>query len=104
METECTAHLPKRFRFSRQLSTSVSVAFPFLQAIAEQRFRLRFRFSRQSLTFELSESGTDARFPSEVRHFVGLRHPLFGHGVGSIAFDPLIRDRGAAGGSKSCGR
>jgi hypothetical protein len=73
---------------------SVSVAFPFLQAIAEQRFRLRFRFSRQSPTFCISESGTDARFPSEVRHFVCFRHPLFGHGVVSVGFDPLVPESG----------
>jgi hypothetical protein len=39
------------------------------------RCRLCCRFSRLSPIFEVSESGTDARFPSEVRHFVGLSHP-----------------------------
>jgi hypothetical protein len=75
-----------RFDGGAASSGARSVAFPFLSAIIEWRFR----FSRQSPTFELSESGTDARFPSEVRHFVWLRHPSFGHGVVSIASDPLM--------------
>ena len=65
------------------------------------RCRFCCRFSRQSPIFDVSESGTDARFPSEVRQFVVILDPTESDGVAVVPSDGLIRDQtGASSGPR----